>query len=325
MRGLLLGLIFISPPFLKKWLLRWLRRAKIGRHAHIGWFSAVLGSQVEIGDHSQVRPLTLISLAGSVRLGNYSEVSSFTLVYGSASLTVGDHCYIGPQSLINADEEVRLGRGSALGPRSMVFTHGSFLPYTEGYWAKRAGVALGDRVWCAAGVLIHPGVTIGDDTFVNAGSVVTQDVPTGSVVECNPARVIYRMEQVKRKMSPARLDSAVEQILHDFAEVSLRRELGLQDVEEGKGTLRFRWHGKTYCISLVPSVGALSVASTRDARQIFLVNRAGWTPPAGALVFDLATMQTPFVSDPIHTALRLFMRRYYGVQFAALPEKAERP
>jgi hypothetical protein len=114
--------------------------------------------------------------------------------------------------------------------------------------------------------------------------------------------------------------------LHDFAEVGLRRELGLQAVEEEERTLCFRWRGKTYHISLIPSTAACAQAEpARSVRQIFLVNRAGWTPPPGATVFDLVTMQAPFVSDPIHTALRLFMRRYYGVKFAALPGKAERP
>ena len=125
MRTLLLGLIFVSPPFLKKLLLRWLCRAKIGHRAHIGWFSSVMGRRIELGTHSIVLPFTLIKLAGEVRLGNYSEISSFTLIYGSSCLVTGDHSYIGPQSLINADEEVHIGHGSALGPRSMVFTHGS--------------------------------------------------------------------------------------------------------------------------------------------------------------------------------------------------------
>jgi acetyltransferase-like isoleucine patch superfamily enzyme len=317
MRALLFGLIFVSPPFLKKWLLRWLCAAKIGPHAHIGWFSAVVGRRVELGQHSAIRPFTLIRLDGDLRLGNYSEISSFTLIYGSSSLIVGDECYIGPQSLINADEEVRLGDESALGPRCMVFTHGSFLPYTEGYWVKRAGVTLGKRVWCAAGVFIHPGVEIGDDTFVNSRSVVTQAIPPGSIVEGNPAQVVRHMDQVRRKMSPRRVDAAALQMLRDFAEIGLRRELGLKEIEDKGHTLRFRWRGQAYAITLVPSTGipADEMEAIAGARQIFLVNCPGWSPPPHSLVFDLLTRQTRFSPDRIHTALRLFMQRYYGVLF----------
>lgn len=276
-----------------------------------------MGRRIELGAHSIIRPFTLIKLSGEVRLGSYSEISSFSLIYGSSSLIIGDHSYIGPQSLINADEEVRLGHGSALGPRSMVFTHGSFLPYTEGYWVKLAGVTIGDKVWCAAGVFIHPGVEIGDDTFVNSRSVLTQAIPAGSVVEGNPAKVVYPMERLKRKMSPRRIDAALDQLLRDFAEIGLRRELGLEAIEETKYQLRFRWRARPYHIALIPSTGNPpdAIEPAADARQIFVVNCSGWSPPAGAMVFDLATMETPFTSDRIYTALCLFMKRYYGVKF----------
>jgi acetyltransferase-like isoleucine patch superfamily enzyme len=317
MRVLLLGLIFVSPPRIKLLLLRWFCGARIGRRAHIGWFSAVLARHVELGEYSVVRPLTLIYLDGQVKVGEYSEISSFNLVYGSSSLVVGDQSYVGPQCLINADEEVHLGHESALGPRSMVFTHGSFFPYTEGYWTKLAGVTIGNKVWCAAGVFIHPGVEIGDDTFVNSRSVLTQSIPAGSIVEGNPARVLYPMERVKRKMSPLRIDAAIAQVLHDFAQVGLRRELGIKAVKESKYRLCFHWRGKPYCVVLVPSTADPSFAGELDlaVHHILLLNCADWPLAAKATVFDFTTMQTPFTSDRIHNFLRLFMKRYYGIKF----------
>jgi hypothetical protein len=198
----------------------------------------------------------------------------------------------------------------------MVFTHGSFLPYTEGYWVKLGSVSLGDRVWCAAGVFIHPGVEIGDHTFVNSRSVVTQSIPGGSVVEGNPARVVYPLERVKRKMSPRHVDLALERMLRDFAEIGLRRELGVGEVQATDHALRFRWRGRAYHIVLIPSDGAPSaVESPAGGRAIALVNRPGWSPPPGAMVFDFATLRTRYVSDPIHRSLRLFMLRYYGIKF----------
>ena len=81
--------------------------------------------------------------------------------------------------------------------------------------------------------------------------------------------------------------------------------------------LRFRWRGQSYHIALIPSVGDLNELndSTTGVRQIFVVNRPDWSSPPGAMVFDLATMQTPYVPDRIHTAFRIFMLRYYGVKF----------
>jgi acetyltransferase-like isoleucine patch superfamily enzyme len=315
MSAILLGLVFVSPPFLKKLLLRWFRRAHIHPRAQIGWFSAVMGRRIELGAHSVVRPFTLIHLSGDVTLKAYAEISSFTLVYGASSLSVGEGSYIGPQSLINAEEAVRIGDGSALGARSMVFTHGSFLPYTEGYWVKMAGVTLGDKVWCAAGVFLHPGAEIGDNSFVNSRAVVSGAIPPGSVVEGNPAKVVYPMERVQRKMSPRHVDLAVEHILREFAEIGLRRELGVEPVVESARVLRCRWRGVNYRIALIACNHTAIEAPSSEARQIFVVNQTNWSAPPGALVLDLTTLQTRFISDPIHTALRLFMLRYYGVRF----------
>ena len=48
---------------------------------------------------------------------------------------------------------------------------------------------IGDNVWLGGGVIVCPGVAIGDDTVVGAGSVVTRDLPAGVVAFGNPARV----------------------------------------------------------------------------------------------------------------------------------------
>ena len=53
-----------------------------------------------------------------------------------------------------------------------------------------ARVVLGRNVWLGANVTVLPGVTIGDDAVVGAGSVVTRDVPPRTVVVGSPARVV---------------------------------------------------------------------------------------------------------------------------------------
>lgn len=313
--ALIFGLVLISPPFLKKWLLRWGLGAEIDSKASLGWFSAVSARRIKLGRHSVIRPLTVIRLDGDLTIGDYAEVSSFNLIYGSSSLTIGEGSYVGPQCLINADEPVLMGAGSALGPRSMVFTHGSFLPYTEGYWVKLAGVTLGDKVWCAAGVFLHPGTEIGGNSFVNSMAVVSGAIPPGSVVEGNPAKVVYPMERVQRKMTARQVDVLVERMLSDFAERCLRRELKLKAVAATPHKLQFQWRGRSYAIVMVPSTNAEVPALSKNERGLFLVNCTDWQRPANALVFDVIRQTTPYVRDPMHTSLRLFLLRYYGVRF----------
>jgi maltose O-acetyltransferase len=57
-------------------------------------------------------------------------------------------------------------------------------------WESAKPITIGDNVWLGGGVVVCPGVTIGADTVVGAGAVVTRDLPEGVVAVGNPARVI---------------------------------------------------------------------------------------------------------------------------------------
>lgn len=58
-----------------------------------------------------------------------------------------------------------------------------------------ADVHIGDNVWLGVGVLVMPGVTIGSNTVIGAGSVVTRDIPSGVVAVGNPCRVLRQVGQ----------------------------------------------------------------------------------------------------------------------------------
>ncbi len=316
MRFLFVVFILLAPPPIKPWLMRTLLGARIGRHVRIGWFAAISAHHIAIGDESEIRALTVISCSGDVAIGRYSIISSFILVYGASDLIIGDHSYVGPQTLINCDERVRIGSYSALGARCMVYTHGSFFPYTEGYWVRFGPVTIGDSVWCAAGVFIHPGVTIGDNVFVNSRSVVTQDVASGEVLEGFPARAVTTMDRLKRSMTPRRRDAAARQILAHFVELGLRRELRLH-VQEHDGQATVQVRGRPYLLLCVPARGAAPSAGDLAGRRVIaLVTRPDWRVPGHTHIYplDLLTYRTPRSNDPIHNALRSFLMRYYGIQ-----------
>lgn len=315
MHTLILLLTLISPPALKPFILRVLAGAQVGRNVKIGWFAGLTGRHIALGDYAEVRSFTLIQCDGDLHIGAYSIISSFNLVYGCAGLWVGDHAYIGPQSLINCDEDVSLGHHSALGARSMVYTHGSYLPYTEGYWVKFGRVSIGDYTWCAAGVFLHPGVSVGNNCFVNSRSVVTQDIGDGEVVEGFPAQRVTTMDRVKRNMTPKRLDAAAAQMIEHFAAMVLQRQFGIRAQRISSGQITFQYRGQSYRLALIPSHGQEWQPHAANETVILMVNRANWSPPANTLIFDLATMETPQPTDPMHSQFDLFMRRYYGVQF----------
>ncbi len=320
MKEVVAALVLVAPPFLKVPLLRRLGGARIGRHVHIGWFSTISAKHISIGDYAEIRAFSIMHCAGEVKIGAYAVISNFVLVYGLGSFSAGKHCYIGSQCWINAEEEVRIGNVSALGPRCMIFTHGSFLPYTEGYWAKLAGVTIGNYVWLAAGVFVHPGVRVGDRVFANSRAVITHDLQSGEVVAGFPAEPVGRMENLQRHMTPSRQDEAARHMLAQFAKLILSRKLGIEVQTHDDEDFRFRAYGREYALFYIPAEGEMPDLQRfyPKARMLALVNRPNWTaaqPRRRLSVFNMTTMKTGPWRDGVQRELWQFMRMYFGVTF----------
>ena len=87
--------------------------------------------------------------------------------------------------------EVRIGDATQIGPNVQILA----ADHPRDPAVRAAGleygrpVRIGRNVWIGGGAIILPGVSVGDDALVGAGSVVTRDVPPGATVVGNPARV----------------------------------------------------------------------------------------------------------------------------------------
>lgn len=86
---------------------------------------------------------------------------------------------------------VEIGAGTQIGPGVQILT----ADHPRDPRVRAAGlefgrpIRIGCNVWIGGGALVLPGVTIGDDAVVGAGSVVTKDVPAGKVAVGNPAQI----------------------------------------------------------------------------------------------------------------------------------------
>ncbi|QKE72898.1 sugar O-acetyltransferase [Arthrobacter citreus] len=107
------------------------------------------------------------------------------------NIHVGDNFYAGFNCTILDMAEVRIGKNCMIGPNVGIYTAGhSIEPKDRNKSGYAIPIRIGDDVWIGGSCTILPGITIGDNSIVAAGSVVTKDVPANTVVAGNPAKFI---------------------------------------------------------------------------------------------------------------------------------------
>jgi maltose O-acetyltransferase len=108
-----------------------------------------------------------------------------------AGLQLGAGVFVGGRTVFDPDFPflISIGDETVIGPEAMILAHDASTRRQIGY-SRVAPVTIGRRAFVGARVIVLPGVTIGDDAIVGAGSVVRRNVAPGAVVAGNPARVI---------------------------------------------------------------------------------------------------------------------------------------
>jgi maltose O-acetyltransferase len=129
-------------------------------------------------------------------LGEGAEVMApFQCDYGY-QIRIGARTFVNYGGVVLDAAEVRIGADVQIGPNVQLLT--ALHPLESA--PRRRGletaepIVIADGAWLAAGVIVCPGVRIGDDAVVGAGSVVTTDLPGRHLCFGNPCRVIRELE-----------------------------------------------------------------------------------------------------------------------------------
>lgn len=123
--------------------------------------------------------------------GSYIE-PPFHANWGGKHVHFGKHVYANFNLTVVDDTHVYVGDYTQFGPNVVLTVAGHPIDPAlrqEGY-QYNFPIHIGRNCWIGAGVCILPGVTIGDNTVIGAGSVVTKDIPSGVVAVGNPCRVL---------------------------------------------------------------------------------------------------------------------------------------
>ena len=128
------------------------------------------------GQGAEIRPPFQCDYGYQTSFGARSFANFGLVVLDVATVTIGEDVQIGPGvQLLTATHPLEPG------PR-------------RDKWEAAEPITIGDNVWLGGGVIVCPGVTIGADTVVGAGSVVTKDLPAGVIAVGSPARVLRASE-----------------------------------------------------------------------------------------------------------------------------------
>ena len=121
--------------------------------------------------------------------------------FGGAHVHFGNNVYANFNLTCVDDTHIYVGDFTMFGPNVTVATAGHpVLPeLREKVYQYNAPVHIGRNCWIGAGAVILPGVTIGDDVVVGAGSVVTKDLPSGVVAVGNPCKVLREIGEHDRE------------------------------------------------------------------------------------------------------------------------------
>ena len=137
----------------------------------------------ECGNNCYIEPPFHANWGGShVHFGNDIFANVFLSLVDDGDIYIGDRCLIGPHVTI------------------CTATHPICPELREHQAEYNLPIHIGRNVWIGARAVIMPGVSIGDNTVIGAGSVVTKDIPANVVAVGSPARVLRSITEEDRRV-----------------------------------------------------------------------------------------------------------------------------
>jgi len=142
---------------------------------HLDARMALLSTLLDIGDHSHIEPQFFCDFGYNISLGHHFYSNHHLTILDTCEVSIGDYVFIGPHVMISTATHPI----DALERQTL---------------ESGAPIRIGDNVWIGGNVSILPGVTIGENCVIGAGSVVNKDIPPHSVAAGVPCRVIKSLE-----------------------------------------------------------------------------------------------------------------------------------
>lgn len=177
------------------WYRLWLKQARglflVGKGVQITHAGHIhCGKSVKFEDYAEIHGLC----SQGLHFGDHVTIGRGVMIrpssyYGGdlgAGLTMGEHSSIGPHGYVGCSGKITIGNHVMFGPKCSLFAENHVFSDTDatiksqGVFQK--GITVEDDCWIGSNCVILDGVTIGKGSVIGAGTLVTRDVPAGSIV-----------------------------------------------------------------------------------------------------------------------------------------------
>lgn len=128
----------------------------------------IFGDNVTIGRGVMIRPSSYygVDLGKGLKIGNNSSIGPHAYIGCSGMITIGDNVMFGPKCSLFAENHVFQDKDSTIKSQGV----------------SQKGITIESDCWIGSNVVILDGVTIGQGSVIAAGTLITKDVPRGSVI-----------------------------------------------------------------------------------------------------------------------------------------------
>lgn len=170
----------------------------------------LFGRHIHVGNHAHI----IAATDNKIRLTTWSGKQ------GDGEIVIGHYCLISPGVRISSATSVRLGDNCMLAANVYISDSDWHHVYNRiRPFRCTKPVILEDNVWLGDSVMVMKGVTIGANSVVGAGSVVTRDIPPNVVAAGNPARIIKHINPERRMLKRELLFRDADHYYHNQDEL----------------------------------------------------------------------------------------------------------
>lgn len=162
----------------------------IGRNVSITHAKHIkCGKNVKFESYSEIQGLASqgLNFGDNVTIGKYVQIRPSSYYGGDygKGLTIGNNSSIGPNAYVGCSGKITIGDNVMIGPKCSFFAENHNFSNKEltikQQGVNQKGIILHDNCWIGSNVIVLDGVTIGEGSVIGAGSLVTKNIPAGSV------------------------------------------------------------------------------------------------------------------------------------------------